>query len=56
MSTAEAPAVPGPATGGGALAGVPARRGVVRPWLRLLAGAILAGAGWIIVRGSRRRH
>jgi hypothetical protein len=27
-----------------------------RPWLRLLAGAILAGAGWIIVRRSRRWH
>jgi cytochrome bd-type quinol oxidase subunit 1 len=27
-----------------------------RPWLRLLASAILAGAGWIIVRRSRRGH
>ena len=35
MSTAEAPPVPGPATGGGARA-VAARRGFVRPWLRLL--------------------
>ena len=33
MSTAEAPPVPGPVRSGGALA---ARRGFVRPWLRLL--------------------
>jgi ABC-2 type transport system permease protein len=36
MSTADAPPVPGTATGGDALAGMAARRGVVRPWLRLL--------------------
>jgi ABC-type transport system involved in multi-copper enzyme maturation permease subunit len=36
MSTAEAPPVSGPATGGGALAATAARRGAVRPWLRLL--------------------
>jgi ABC-2 type transport system permease protein len=36
MSTAEAPPVPRPAAGGGAPALIAARRGHVRPWLRLL--------------------
>jgi ABC-2 type transport system permease protein len=36
MSTAEAPPVTGPAPAGGALAAGAARRGNVRPWLRLL--------------------
>ncbi len=36
MSTAEAPPVPRPAAGGGAPAAMAARRGHVRPWLRLL--------------------
>jgi len=36
MSTAEAPPVPGPAPGGAPLSVAAARRGYVRPWLRLL--------------------
>jgi len=36
MSTAEAPPVPGAAPAGGALAAGAARRGYLRPWLRLL--------------------
>jgi ABC-type transport system involved in multi-copper enzyme maturation permease subunit len=36
MSTAEAPPVPGPVSAGGAVTAGAARRGVVRPWLRML--------------------
>jgi len=36
MSTAEAPPIPGPAPAGGPLTASAARRGHVRPWLRLL--------------------
>ena len=36
MSTAEAPLVPGPAPAGGAVVPGAARRGYVRPWLRML--------------------
>ena len=36
MSTAEAPPVPGPAPAGAPLSVAVARRGYVRPWLRLL--------------------
>ena len=63
MSTAEAPPVPRTATGGGALAGMAARRGVVRPWLRLLRSELgLMFRRWrnrallaVVVTGSYRR-